>query len=131
MIIACDVGLKRIGLAGYIHNIILPLEPIIRKNRQQASADLSDFLKLKNSHILVVGLPGDNNKDTCKRIEHFIGLIKFEGTIIYVNEDYSSIEAFENMLYMKKNARKQAQKDGRLDSLAACKILERYLKSNP
>ena len=31
--IAVDFGLKKIGIAQYINGIILPLAPIIRKNR--------------------------------------------------------------------------------------------------
>ena len=36
MIFGVDFGLKRIGLATITENIIIPLPPIIRKNRKQA-----------------------------------------------------------------------------------------------
>lgn len=132
MIVACDVGLKRIGLAGYIGGVVLPMEPIIRKNRHQAAQELSNFLELKKASILAVGLPSaqdENLTPMYHRIRHFMGLVKFQGKIVYVNEDYSSIEAFEDILYMGKKSRRQACKNGKIDSLAACKILERYLKS--
>ncbi|PAF52407.1 RuvX/YqgF family protein [Helicobacter sp. 13S00477-4] len=125
MIIACDLGLKKIGLAGSINRIILPLEPIVRRNRRQASEELSDFLHLKNAHTLVVGLP-IHNPGMSNRIRHFVGLVNFEGKIVYINEDYSSIEAFEDLLYMGRKKRREAQKNGQSDSLAACKILQRY-----
>ncbi|PAF44868.1 Holliday junction resolvase RuvX [Helicobacter sp. 11S02596-1] len=130
MIIGCDVGLKRIGLAGYISGIILPFEPILRKNRNQASQEVTSFLHSKNAEKLIVGIPDKNTcSDTYARITHFIGLLAFGGEIIYVNEDFSSAEAFEHLLHMGRKSRKQAQKDGKLDSLAACEILQRYVES--
>lgn len=38
MIVAIDVGLKRIGVAiSYENGVVLPLNAVIRKNRNQAS----------------------------------------------------------------------------------------------
>lgn len=127
IIIGCDIGLKRIGLAGVINNIILPFEPIIRKNRKQAAKDLSEFLEDKKADILVVGIPSDF-EDTQKRIKHFIALLDFKGKIEFVDENNSSLEAFKNILHMKKQSRQKAQKNGKIDSIAACKILERFYK---
>ncbi|PAF47830.1 Holliday junction DNA helicase RuvA [Helicobacter sp. 12S02634-8] len=130
MIIACDVGLKRIGLAGLIGQIVLPLAPIIRKNRNQAALELSRFLEHKGAERLVVGLPelsSTQDGEMHQRIKHFIGLLSFGGEIIYINEDYSSVLAFENLFHMGKKSRQQACKNGKLDSLAACEILQRYI----
>ncbi|MGN8530362.1 Holliday junction resolvase RuvX, partial [Helicobacter pylori] len=52
MILACDVGLKRIGIAMLLNGVILPLEAILRHNRNQASRDLSDLLREKNIQVL-------------------------------------------------------------------------------
>lgn len=172
VIIACDVGLKRIGLATLTNGIVLPLEPIIRKNRNQAARDLREVLQMRGVNKLIVGLPlyqhtqdissqnpqkesrqksqnptGSSNaksgidfidssldsstNPTSVRIKHFIGLLDCASMcceVVYVNEDFSSIIALENLSHTTKSARKKSVKDGRLDSLAACEILRRYLK---
>ncbi|WP_181226520.1 Holliday junction resolvase RuvX [Helicobacter pylori] len=126
MILACDVGLKRIGIAVLLNGVILPLEAILRRNRNQASRDLSDLLREKNIQVLVVGKPNESYTDTNARIEHFIKLVDFKGEIVFINEDRSSIEACENLEHLGRKNRRLAIKDGRLDSLSACRILERY-----
>ncbi|GAA9926969.1 Holliday junction resolvase RuvX [Helicobacter pylori] len=126
MILACDVGLKRIGIATLLNGVILPLEAILRQNRNQASRDLSDLLREKNIQVLVVGKPNESYADTNARIESFIKLLDFKGEIVFINEDSSSIEAYENLGHLGKKNKRLAIKDGRLDSLSACRILERY-----
>lgn len=126
MILACDVGLKRIGIAMLLNGVILPLEAILRQNRNQASRDLSDLLREKNIQVLVVGKPHESYADTNARIESFIKLLDFKGEIVFINEDRSSIEAYENLEHLGKKNKRLAIKDGRLDSLSACRILERY-----
>ncbi|GAA7149899.1 Holliday junction resolvase RuvX [Helicobacter pylori] len=126
MILACDVGLKRIGIATLLNGVILPLEAILRQNRNQASRDLSDLLREKNIQVLVVGKPNESYADTHARIEHFIKLVDFKGEIVFINEDNSSIEAYENLEHLGKKNKRLAIKDGRLDSLSACRILECY-----
>ncbi|TPH77346.1 Holliday junction resolvase RuvX [Helicobacter pylori] len=126
MILACDVGLKRIGIAALLNGVILPLEAILRRNRNQASRDLSDLLREKNIQVLVVGKPNESYADTNARIEYFIKLVDFKGEIVFINEDRSSIEAYENLEHLGRKNRRLAIKDGRLDSLSACRILERY-----
>ncbi|GAA8243163.1 Holliday junction resolvase RuvX [Helicobacter pylori] len=126
MILACDVGLKRIGIATLLSGVILPLEAILRRNKNQASRDLSDLLREKNIQVLVVGKPNESYADTNARIEHFIKLLDFKGEIVFINEDRSSIEAYENLEHLGKKNKRLAIKDGRLDSLSACRILERY-----
>lgn len=173
VIIACDVGLKRIGLATLTNGIVLPLEPIIRKNRNQAARDLREVLQMRGANKLIVGLPlyqhtqdinlqnpqkesqqtsqnpstdssnakssidfvdsslDSSTNPTSTRIKHFIGLLDCASMcceVVYVNEDFSSIIALENLSHTTKSARKKSTKDGRLDSLAACEILRRYLK---
>ncbi|MFP6239162.1 Holliday junction resolvase RuvX [Helicobacter pylori] len=126
MILACDVGLKRIGIAAFLNGVILPLEAILRHNRNQASRDLSDLLREKNIQVLVVGKPNESYADTNARIEHFIKLVDFKGEIVFINEDNSSIEAYDNLEHLGRKNKRLAIKDGRLDSLSACRILERY-----
>jgi putative Holliday junction resolvase len=121
--IACiDVGLKRIGLATSILNIVTPQQPILRINRNQAANEVSIFLKNNNITKLIVGFPSNTERQT--RIQHFVSLLDFDGKIIFVNEDYTSIEA-ENLT---KGIFKH-KKDGKNDSIAAMLILQRYLDS--
>lgn len=131
-LLACDVGLKRIGLAIYKAGIAFPLEPIIRFNRHQAASDLDKILCEYEIEQLIVGLPSggeSGHTEMMQRIKHFVGLLTFKGGICFINEDYSSIEALESLAYMKRENRAKAQKDGRIDSLSACIILERYIQS--
>lgn len=130
-LMACDVGLKRIGLAMLNQGIIFPLAPIIRHNRNQAANDLQHLIQEKGIEVLVVGLPSGKGKyeDTRRRIEHFISLLEFQGQVCFINEDYTSQEALESTFHMKRKKRAKVQKDGRLDSLSACEILSRYLEN--
>jgi len=123
---AIDIGLKRIGLALCSYkNIVFPQNAIIRKNRDQASSDLLSRLIFLNVDILVVGMPlgGSSEEEMKRRIKHFIDLLNFKGKIVYQDEYGSSIEAKEIMM----GAIKQ-KKDGKIDSLAAKIILDRYLE---
>lgn len=147
MIFGIDFGLKRLGVAKVVQNIIVPLAPIMRKNRNQASRDLANLLLAHESDMskitLVVGMPRDmdieSDSDTessgagrhevmQKRISHFLSLIDFSGEVVYIDESYSSKEANERLLDRGYNKRKNARKNGVLDSISACVILERYLE---
>ena len=50
----------------------------------------------------------------------------YDNIVKNVDEDYTSQEALENLNHLGRQSRALAQKDGRLDSLSACYILERY-----
>ncbi|MCI6217765.1 MAG: Holliday junction resolvase RuvX [Helicobacter sp.] len=126
-VVACDVGLKRIGVAILEQNIILPLEPILRINRNQAAEQLSTLLKNKAATHLIVGKPSGGeagHMDTQRRIEHFVGLLDFDGQIIFVNEDYSSKEVM-GLLPSKKLRR---ERKGKLDSISAMIILRTFME---
>lgn len=122
VIVALDIGLKRIGVAVcYDAKIILPSDPVMRKNRNQAAEQISSILKEKNASVLVVGVPlgGASEDEMRRRIEHFCSLIKTDLSPIFVDESFSSSEF--------KGLGETKNKDGKLDSLAACEILRRYL----
>lgn len=121
---AIDIGLKRIGCALSLSSgIVSPKEPILRKNREQASRDVSQFLKEWNIDILVVGYP-ESSEDMKPRVEHFVKLLAFDKEVVFQNENMSSLEAKE----LTKGEIKH-KRDGRIDSIAAKIILERYLES--
>lgn len=126
-IASIDVGLKRIGTALCLNaDIVTPQDAILRKNRNQASHDISKFLKDWEIDILVVGLPkgGSSEEEMQRRIEHFVSLLDFDKEVVYIDEYGSSMEAKEMMQGVTKQKR-----DGKVDSLAAKIILERYLFS--
>jgi putative Holliday junction resolvase len=125
IIAALDIGLKRIGIALCLDGkIVIPQTPILRKNRLQASIDTDAFLKEWRVEVVVVGLPkGSSEKEMERRIKHFISLLRYEGKIVFADEDFSSYNAKE----LTKGIFKQ-KKDGRIDSVAASIILKRYLE---
>lgn len=119
-----DIGLKRIGVALCLaEGIVSPQEAILRKNRDQAARDVDTFLNEWNIELLVVGLPkgGSSSEEMQRRIKHFVTLLKFSGEVVYQDEYGSSNEAKEMMQGIVRQKR-----DGRIDSMAAKVILERY-----
>ena len=124
-IIAIDVGLKRIGVAiSPDSKIALPSTPVLRKNRNQAANEISQILKTQNAKILVVGIPkgGSSEEEMSRRIRHFVSLLEFDGEICYIDESFSSFEADGLREFSTR------KKDGKLDSLSAMIILQRYLE---
>jgi putative holliday junction resolvase len=124
-IIAIDLGLKRIGLALYAGaGIVTPLMAVERKNRNQAANDVKKVLNEYEATGVVIGIPmGSTTEDEMRRrVEHFMNLVEFTGEIAYQDESYSSQEA---EALMKGEIR--YKRDGRIDSLSAKIILERYL----
>lgn len=125
--ICIDVGLKRIGLAFSDGSIVLPINPVLRKNRNQAAADTKKIIDEYRADTLVAGVPmgGASQDEMRRRIEHFTSLLNFKGDIAYIDESFSSMEASE----LQKDANSSNKKrNGRLDSLAAMVILKRFLK---
>ena len=125
-IIAIDLGLKRIGLAlSAGAGIVTPLPAVERKNRNQAANDVKKVLNEYEATTVVVGIPmGSTTEDEMRRrVAHFMNLVEFTGEIVYQDESYSSQEA---EALMKGEIR--YKRDGRIDSLSAKIILERYLK---
>ena len=83
-----------------------------------------EFLKTQNAKTLVVGIPkgGSSEEEMSRRIRHFVSLLEFDGEIKFVDESFSSLEADELREFSSR------KKDGKLDSLSAMIILQRYLK---
>lgn len=117
-----DIGLKRIGIAICLtSNIVTPQNAIIRKNRNQAATDVNAFLKEWEIEKLIVGFPS-SSIDTQNRIKHFVNLLELKIPYEFCEENMSSIEAEELI-----KGEIKYKRDGRVDSLAAKIILERYL----
>ena len=120
-----DVGLKRIGVAiCFDDTIVIPQNAILRKNRNQAARDINLFLKEWEIEKLIVGLPKDasNSEEMERRIKHFVSLLELHIPVEYQDEQGSSVEAKELTMGIFKH-----KKDGKIDSIAAKIILERYL----
>ena len=120
-----DVGLKRIGVAICLDgNIVMPQDAILRKNRNQAARDVNTFLKEWEIEKLIVGLPKDaeSSEEMERRIKHFVSLLELTIPVTYQDEQSSSIEAKELTQGVFRH-----KKDGKIDSVAAKIILERYL----
>lgn len=124
MKLACiDIGLKRIGVAICLSSdIVTPQSAILRKNRNQAANDVNAFLKEWEIEKLIVGLPSAS-EDMQKRINHFVKLLELEIPYEFQEENMSSIEA-EDLI----KGEIKYKRDGRVDSIAAKIILERYLQ---
>jgi len=126
--IAMDLGLKRIGLAySPDGSLATPLPAVMRKNRNQAASEVQKALNEWQAEVFVVGIPMSDpttQAEMRRRVAHFLGLLDFEGEVCFQDEDDSSLEAEE---MMKGDIR--YKRDGRIDSLAAKIILERYLSS--
>ncbi len=121
-----DVGLKRIGVAICLDGkIVVPQNAILRKNRNQAARDVNAFLTEWEIDKLIVGLPkdGSSSEEMERRIKHFVSLLALSIPVEYQDEQGSSIEAKELTMGIFKH-----KKDGKIDSIAAKIILERYLK---
>ncbi len=121
-----DVGLKRIGVAICLDgSIVMPQNAILRKNRNQAAREVNTFIKEWEIEKLIVGLPKDaaSAEEMERRIKHFVSLLDLSIPVVYQDEQSSSIEAKELTMGVFKH-----KKDGKIDSIAAKIILERWLK---
>lgn len=117
-----DVGLKRIGVAICLtSNIVTPQTAILRKNRDQAARDINAFLKEWEIEKLIVGFPSAS-EEMQRRIKHFVSLLELAIPYEFQEENMSSIEA-EDLI----KGEIKYKRDGRVDSLAAKIILERFL----
>ena len=125
--LAIDLGLKRIGLAYSAHkDLVTPFPAIIRKNRNQASDEVKKLIKEWEIDTVVIGIPlgGSSEDEMRRRIEHFMNLVDFNGKVLYQDEAGSSKEAEALIKGEIKHIR-----DGRIDSISAMIILQRYLRT--
>ena len=126
-IASLDIGLKRIGIAISLDGqIVTPLPAVIRKNRKQASREVSNILQEWQIEKLIIGIPnGRSYQEMKRRFTHFVSLLDFGGDVHFQDEDLSTREALELI-----DGEVKLKKDGRIDSIAAKIILERYLSKN-
>ena len=126
-IASLDIGLKRIGIAISLDGkIVTPLPAVIRKSRKQASREVSNILQEWQIEKLIIGIPtGRSYQEMKRRFTHFVSLLDFDGDVHFQDEDLSTREALELM-----EGEVKIKKDGRIDSISAKIILERFLSKN-
>ena len=125
--IAIDLGLKRIGLAySPDAKMVTPLDAVERKNRNQAADDVKKVIEEWGADAVVVGIPmgGSSEDEMRRRVAHFMNLVDFKGEVFYQDESNTSIEAEEMM-----KGQMRYKRDGRVDSISAMIILERFLRA--
>jgi putative Holliday junction resolvase len=128
-IIAIDLGLKRIGLAySGGQGIVTPLDAVDRKNRNQAAEAVKKVIDAWEVDAVVVGIPmgGSSEDEMRRRVAHFMNLVDCQIPVYNQDEAGSSIEA-EGIM----KGQIKYKRDGRVDSIAAMIILERWLRANP
>ncbi len=132
MIVAFDVGDKRIGVAATdaLEMMALPLETYFRKNTEEDVKYLASLAELKGADVIVCGLPvnfdGSESIQTVKT-RKFITLLQQATKIPVVTEDerFTTMEARRILLEadMRRDKRKKV-----IDKIAASYILEGYLQ---
>jgi len=122
-----DIGLKRIGIAISLDGkMVFPQNAIFRRETTQAIIEIKKFLEEWQIEKIIVGLPkgGSSEEVMTKEITSFISKLqeKMDIKVEYQNEYGSSKEAKE----MTKGVFRH-KKDGKIDSISAKIILERWL----
>lgn len=129
-IAALDIGLKRIGVAySPDGKMVFPQNALIRRGRREAARKLSALLKELGIDTVVVGIPrgGSSEEEMERRIRHFVSLLELDESVrlFYEDEAGSSAEAKELM-----RGEVKQKRDGRIDSIAAGIVLQRWLDRN-
>lgn len=126
-ILACDVGLSRVGLAVSDESATIA-QPLTCVSRDDAYTRLQEIIDNEKIEKLVVGLPLLENGDEGSQAEDIksfaIGLEKtIRLPIDFENEYLTSVEA-ERRLEGKRHQKED------IDIMAATVILENYLEKN-
>lgn len=128
-LMALDMGLKRVGVAIANVNTNLPRPLVTLEADDTLPAKLKEIIKKHEVGKVIVGMPrnlvGDNTrqtesvKETAEKLSRELNIV-----FIYQDEALSSVRAEEDIRVHKSDNRDR----GLIDRLAACYILEDYLK---
>ena len=132
-LMSIDYGRRRIGVAIGGSNIpVRGLPTIDRKKRPDTVNALMTIVDREQPERLVFGLPLDSNdaetvmskeiRAFARKLEDRTGL-----TVHFIDESLTSIRAADLLRYRKKKERRDK---GAVDRLAACLILEQYIKES-
>jgi putative Holliday junction resolvase len=135
VVLALDVGLKRIGLAvsDPERRTARPLLVYERVNRDKDVAALGEIAAAEGANLLVVGLPakldgslspvGQGIVSLAKRLERRLGL-----PVEFMDEALSTVRSEEAMIEAGLSRAKRRQV---VDRAAAAEILRRWLEAQP
>lgn len=134
--LAFDFGLKKIGVAvgETITQTARPLEIIKSVNNKPDFNLIEKLIKSWRPNVIIVGLPlteDGNYQELTNLAENFANELeknystKYNLKIYTIDERYSSLEAKRIFAELRKN--KLIKQGEKLDHIAACVILERWL----
>lgn len=133
-LMAIDYGKRRIGLAASTgQGAVRGLSTIDRHRHPDAVEATRQVVSREGPDRLVMGLPLDgNDRETAfsTEIRSFAGALS-ESTgipVTFIDESFTSVRAQEMLRFRKKKERRDKQN---VDRIAACLILEDYLKEHP
>lgn len=131
-LLSLDYGRRRIGFAvtDETATIVRGLTTIDRKLSTNIIQEILTIIQLEKADRLIVGLPldhDDNETLMTQEIRAFVDRLKpfLSIPVEYADESFSSIEAASIMITRPKKERRQK---ANIDRVAACLILERYLR---
>lgn len=132
-ILGLDLGTKTLGLSitDEARIIVKPL-PVIRferENYDEALKKVTNIINEYNISEVVLGLP--KNMDgtlgfAANRSMHFKELLESIGLIVYLEDERLTTKSAEDLIHASNQNVKNTKH--KIDSIAACIILETYLK---
>jgi putative holliday junction resolvase len=135
MVMALDVGSKRIGVAvaDPSGSFALPVGTVTRTNRRADLAAIADYLESYGVDELVVGDPISLRGErgiAAQTIDAFVEDLReiFKGTIHRVDERLTTAQATKSLLSADVSRRKRREV---VDRIAAALILETFLARRP
>lgn len=138
--LAFDFGLNKIGVAvgETLTKTAKPLAILKANSGEPNHTEVEQLIKSWRPSIIVVGLPlnsDGSHQEMTRLAENFAGILdqkysaKYNLKITTIDESFSSLEAQKIFKTLRQNKLiKQGQK---IDDIAACVILERWLTQNP
>ena len=131
-LISIDYGRRRIGVAAGGSDIPVRGLPTIDRKKHSAAASLAEIIGMEQPDALLFGLPLDSNdaetvmsnevRTFARKLQSMTGL-----PVFFIDESRSSLQAEGLLRYRKK---KQRRDKGSVDRLAACLLLDQYIREN-
>ena len=132
-ILAIDYGSTRIGLAlsDPTGTLARPLPFLPAKGDAKLAREVAELAKKSEAHLILLGLPRNmdgSSGDAAAKVQAFAALLGQATTIAIklIDERLSTVQASRQLQESGKNARQQR---GRIDSEAACVLLQGWLDS--
>lgn len=129
-ILAIDFGDRRVGLAAtdYTGTIRVPLPALVGLDDDACARAVGEVADERDSEVIVVGMPlrADGYAgERARRTEAFVDRLRqlVQRRIETIDESLSTDEAHD---LLKQAGVRAARRRGRVDSMAACVILERF-----